>query len=434
MHSYRDLLQQVKAEIDEVDATGAAALLDGPQAPALIDVRERDEWEEGKIPGAVHVPRGFLESRIEQVVPDRDAPIVVYCAGGSRSAFAAKTLGELGYTNVSSLAGGYTEWKRAGFPWETPRSLDAAKRARYSRHLLIPEVGEEGQLKLLDSRVLMLGAGGLGSPAALYLAAAGVGTIGIVDMDVVDLSNLQRQILHTNDRVGMPKVESARMTLQALNPDVRIVEFRERLSSENAFRIFEQFDLTLNGCDNFPTRYLVNDACVLLGIPNAYGSIFRFDGQASVFATKGGPCYRCLYPEPPPPGLVPSCAEGGVLGVLPGIIGTIQATEAIKLILGIGNTLVGRLLLLDALSMEFRTMKLRRDPACPVCGDHPTVKALIDYQQFCGIPAATAAAASTPAVPEITVDAPTIAKDGVHRHFVLLLVVREGDISTCGLT
>jgi molybdopterin/thiamine biosynthesis adenylyltransferase/rhodanese-related sulfurtransferase/molybdopterin converting factor small subunit len=276
---------------------------------------------------------------------------------------------------------------------------------RYSRHLIIPEVGVEGQRKLKNARVVCIGAGGLGSPASLYLAAAGVGTLGLVDFDTVDFSNLQRQILYSSTDVGRRKVEAAAARLTSLNPEVRVVTHETPLSSANALDILRGYDVVVDGADNFPTRYLVNDACVLLGIPNAYGSIFRFDGQASVFATKGGPCYRCLYPEPPPPGLVPSCAEGGVLGVLPGIIGTIQATEAIKLILGIGNTLAGRLLLLDALSMEFRTMKLRRDPACPVCGDHPTVTTLIDYQQFCGIPAATAAAASTATVPEISVEA-----------------------------
>jgi adenylyltransferase/sulfurtransferase len=294
---------------------------------------------------------------------------------------------------------------------------------RYSRHLIIPEVGVEGQRRLRQARVVCIGAGGLGSPASLYLAAAGVGTLGVVDFDVVDFSNLQRQILYSSSDVGRRKVEAAAGRLTSLNPDVRVVAHEAPLSSANALDILKDYDVVVDGADNFPTRYLVNDACVLLGKPNAYGSIFRFDGQASVFATKGGPCYRCLYPEPPPPGLVPSCAEGGVLGVLPGIIGTIQATEAIKLILGIGTSLAGRLLLLDALSMEFRTMKLRRDPACPVCGDHPTVTSLIDYQQFCGIPAATAAAASAPAVPEISVEALKSAID--HRDRLWILDVRE---------
>jgi sulfur-carrier protein adenylyltransferase/sulfurtransferase len=294
---------------------------------------------------------------------------------------------------------------------------------RYSRHLIIPEVGVEGQRRLKDARVVCIGAGGLGSPASLYLAAAGVGTLGIVDFDTVDFSNLQRQILYSSNDVGRRKVEAAASRLTALNPEVRIVAHETPLTSANALDILRDYDVVVDGADNFPTRYLVNDACVLLGKPNAYGSIFRFDGQASVFATKGGPCYRCLYPEPPPPGLVPSCAEGGVLGVLPGIVGTIQATEAIKLILGIGDTLAGRLLLLDALSMEFRTMKLRRDPACPVCGDHPTVTSLIDYQQFCGVPQAAATAAATPSVPEI---APEALKSAIDRHDRLwVLDVRE---------
>jgi sulfur-carrier protein adenylyltransferase/sulfurtransferase len=384
MNSYRDLLRQTKAEIDEIDVPGASALLGAAEPPAFIDVRERDEWDEGKIPGAVHVPRGNLESRIEQTVADRDTPIVVYCAAGSRSAFAAKTLGELGYTNVRSLAGGYTEWKRAGFPWEAPRSLDAAKRARYSRHLLIPEVGEEGQLKLLDSRVLMLGAGGLGSPAALYLAAAGVGTIGIVDPDVVDDSNLQRQVIHSTERLGEPKVLSAKKTLEALNPDVTVVAYEERLDSDSIERILaDRWDLIVDGADNFPTRYLVNDASVWHGIPVVHGSIFRFHGQVTVFKPGEGPCYRCLFPQPPPPELAPSCAEGGVLGVLPGIIGTLQANEALKLLLGIGDPLVGRSLLFEALEGSFTEINLRKDPDCPVCGEHPVITEYIDYVEFC---------------------------------------------------
>jgi molybdopterin/thiamine biosynthesis adenylyltransferase/rhodanese-related sulfurtransferase len=384
MATYRDLLKQVKTEVDEVDPPRAAALLDTAEAPTLIDVRERDEWEEGKIPGAIHVPRGNLESRIEAAVADRDTPILLYCAAGSRSAFAAKTLGELGYTNVTSLAGGYTEWKRAGFPWELPRSLDAAKRARYSRHLLIPEVGEEGQLKLLDSRVLMLGAGGLGSPAALYLAAAGVGTIGIVDPDIVDDSNLQRQVIHSTERLGEPKVLSAKKTLEALNPDVTVVAYQERLDSDSIDRILaDRWDVIVDGADNFPTRYLVNDASVWNGIPVVHGSIFRFHGQVTVFKADEGPCYRCLFPQPPPPELAPSCAEGGVLGVLPGIIGTLQANEVLKLLLGIGDPLIGRSLLFEALEGSFTEIKLRKDPACPVCGEKPTITDYIDYVEFC---------------------------------------------------
>jgi molybdopterin/thiamine biosynthesis adenylyltransferase/rhodanese-related sulfurtransferase/molybdopterin converting factor small subunit len=316
---------------------------------------------------------------------------------------------------VPSVAGGSEA--------EAVMALSNAEVQRYSRHLIIPEVGMEGQRRLKEARVVCIGAGGLGSPASLYLAAAGVGTLGVVDFDVVDFSNLQRQILYSSNDVGRRKVEAAASRLSALNPEVQVVAHETPLTSANALDILRDYDVVVDGADNFPTRYLVNDACVLLGKPNAYGSIFRFDGQASVFATKEGPCYRCLYPEPPPPGLVPSCAEGGVLGVLPGIIGTIQATEAIKLILGIGNTLAGRLLLLDALSMEFRTMKLRRDPACPVCGDHPTVTSLIDYQQFCGVPQAAATAAATPAVPEIAPEALKTAID--RRDRLWILDVRE---------
>jgi molybdopterin/thiamine biosynthesis adenylyltransferase/rhodanese-related sulfurtransferase len=367
-----------------VDATRARELLDGPDAPLFVDVREDDEWADGHIPGAMHVSRGHFESRIEQAAPDRARPVVVYCAGGSRSAFAAKTLQELGYENVVSLAGGYTDWKRNGFPTQLPRSLDAEKRSRYSRHLLIPEVGVEGQLKLLESRILLIGAGGLGSPASLYLAAAGVGTLGIVDDDRVDASNLQRQIAHSTQTLGDWKADSAKATIEALNPDVNVITYKERLTSENVDRILaDGWDVIVDGADNFPTRYLVNDACVILNKPNAYGSIFRFEGQASVFATKDGPCYRCLFPQPPPPELAPSCSEGGVLGVLPGIIGSLQANEALKLALGIGETLSGRLLLFDALSTEFSEVTLRRDPNCPVCGEHPTITEYIDYVEFC---------------------------------------------------
>jgi molybdopterin/thiamine biosynthesis adenylyltransferase/rhodanese-related sulfurtransferase len=384
MATYRDVLRQVKAEIDEIGPADAASLLDGDEAPALIDVRERDEWEEGHLPGAVWVPRGFLESRIEQAVPDRDQPVVVYCAGGSRSAFAAKTLEELGYTNVSSLAGGFTEWKRAGFPYDLPRSLSPEQRSRYSRHVLIPEVGEQGQLKLLDSRVLLLGAGGLGSPAALYLAAAGVGTLGIIDPDTVDASNLQRQVIHSTATLGEPKVLSAQKTLEAINPDVTVVPYQERLDSDNVDRILaDGWDVIVDGADNFPTRYLVNDASVWHGIPVVHGSIFRFHGQVTVFKADEGPCYRCLFPQPPPPELAPSCAEGGVLGVLPGIIGSLQANEALKLLLGIGDPLIGRSLLFEALEGSFTEINLRKDPDCPVCGEHPTITEYIDYVEFC---------------------------------------------------
>jgi sulfur-carrier protein adenylyltransferase/sulfurtransferase len=388
MPSYRELLQQVKGEIDEIDAARAAELRE-TDSPVLVDVRERSEWDEGYIPGAIHVPRGHLESRIERAVPDRDSTVIVYCASGSRSAFAAKALEELGYENVASLQGGFGDWKRNGFPFEVPRVLDEAKRRRYSRHLLIPEVGEEGQLRLLDARILLIGAGGLGSPASLYLAAAGVGTLGIVDDDAVDETNLQRQIVHSTDRLGESKAESAKRTIEALNPDVTVKVFKERLSSENVDRILgEGWDVIVDGADNFPTRYLLNDASVWHGIPVVHGSIFRFEGQTTVFKTKEGPCYRCLFPQPPPPELAPSCAEGGVLGVLPGIVGSLQANEALKLALGIGEPLVGRLLLFDALETQFTEITLRRDPDCPVCGDNPTIADYIDYVEFCAGPRA----------------------------------------------
>jgi sulfur-carrier protein adenylyltransferase/sulfurtransferase len=381
MATYRELLQQVKSEIEEVDARGAQELLD---SSVLVDVREEDEWSEGHIPGAVHVARGFLESRIEQVAPDRSQTVVLYCAGGSRSAFAAKTLGELSYENVVSLAGGFTDWKRNGLPTQLPVGLDPEQRSRYSRHILIPEVGVEGQLKLLASRVLLIGAGGLGSPASLYLAAAGVGRLGIVDDDRVDASNLQRQIAHSTERLGDWKADSAKQTIEALNPDVDVVTYKERITSENVDRILaDGWDVIVDGADNFPTRYLINDAAVFHDIPVVHGSIFRFEGQVTVFKPHEGPCYRCLFPTPPPPELAPSCAEGGVLGVLPGIIGSLQANEALKLSLGIGDTLAGRLLLFDALAAEFNEVTLRRDPNCPVCGEHPTITEYIDYVEFC---------------------------------------------------
>ena len=380
MSTYRDLLSKTKAEISEVDAARARAL-DGA---LWIDVREIDEWEQGHLPGAVLVPRGNLESRIERIAPDKSRPVVLYCAVGARSAFSAKTLSELGYTDVHSLAGGIEDWKRDGLELVMPRTLSPERRARYSRHLLIPEIGEAGQLKLLDSRVLLIGAGGLGSPASLYLAAAGVGTLGLVDADIVDETNLQRQIVHSLDTLGTPKVDSAKRTIASLNPDVNVVTYRERLTSENIDRILDEgWDLIVDGADNFPTRYLVNDASVWHDIPVVHGSIYRFEGQVTVFKPHEGPCYRCLFPEPPPPELAPSCAEGGVLGVLPGIIGSLQTNEAIKLAAGIGEPLVGRLLLFDALSTEFSDVKIERRTDCPVCGDHPTITSYIDYVEFC---------------------------------------------------
>ncbi|MHB8571494.1 MAG: molybdopterin-synthase adenylyltransferase MoeB [Candidatus Dormibacteria bacterium] len=381
--SYPELLAGVKSRIREASVDEVAARLRSPERPVVLDVREADEFADGHLPGARHVPRGFLESRIEGLVPDRGAEVVLYCAGGVRSAFAAETMQQLGYTNVVSMAGGFGAWKQAGQPFVLPKTLGPEQRRRYSRHLNIPEVGEEGQLKLLGARVLLIGAGGLGSPAAYYLAAAGVGTLGLVDADLVDESNLQRQILHSTETVGMSKVESGRRTIEALNPDVKVIGYQERLTSENVMEILGQYDVIVDGSDNFPTRYLVNDACVWLGKPNIHGSVFRFDGQASVFMPGDGPCYRCLYPEPPPAELAPNCDEAGVLGVLPGLVGLIQATETIKVILGIGDVLNGRLLIVDALDMSFRELRLRRDTQCPVCGDNPSITEPIDYELFC---------------------------------------------------
>jgi molybdopterin/thiamine biosynthesis adenylyltransferase/rhodanese-related sulfurtransferase len=349
----------------------------------VLDVREPDEYDQGALPGAVHIPRGNLEFSVEGRLPDKSAAIAVYCAGGVRSAFATKTLQDLGYTQVVSIVGGFNKWKDDGLPWTTPRALTGDQRLRYSRHLLLPEVGEEGQLKLLDAKVLLLGAGGLGSPAAIYLAAAGVGTIGIIDMDTVDASNLQRQILHNIDRVGMRKVDSAKMHLEAMNPDVNVVTYDTRLGADNVLDILEGYDVIVDGTDNFPTRYLVNDASLLLRIPVVHGSIFRFEGQVTVFNPYVGPCYRCMIPEPPPPELAPSCAEAGVLGVLPGIIGSIQALEAIKLILALANPLVGRLLTYDSLEQSFRTFNVRRDPQCPACADDAPAIQIAEYDDLC---------------------------------------------------
>ena len=349
----------------------------------LVDIREADEHVQGAIPGAKLIPRGVLESNIAMQIPDTSASVVLYCAGGSRSALAAKALLDMGYTDVVSLIGGFGRWKNEGRPWAEPVTLSREQKTRYSRHTLLPEVGEEGQAKLLDSKVLLVGAGGLGSPAALYLAAAGVGTLGIVDFDVVDASNLQRQILHNMDRLGEAKVESARQTLQALNPDVKIEPYRERLGAGNVLDMMSGYDVVVDGGDNFPTRYLVNDASLHLRIPVVHGAIFRFEGQASVFHPYQGPCYRCLFPQPPPPELAPSCAEAGVLGVLPGIIGSIEAMEAIKLLLGIGDSLAGSLLTYDALTQDFRKLRLRRNPACPACADESRPPAIVEYDDLC---------------------------------------------------
>ena len=380
MASFRELLSQAKEAIVEIDPAHAEAL--GDQA-LFLDVREADEYAQGAVPGAVHLPRGMLELQVEGRVPAKEHKIVVYCAGGTRSALAAQALGQLGYTDVASMAGGFNKWKDEGRDWVVPRTLDAAQRNRYQRHLLLPEVGEAGQQRLLESKVLLLGAGGLGSPAALYLAAAGVGTIGIVDMDVVDASNLQRQILHNLSRVGERKVDSAKETLTSMNPDVDVVTYDVRLGADNVLDIIGSYDVIVDGTDNFPTRYLLNDAALVKKIPVVHGSIFRFEGQATVFYPYEGPCYRCLVPEPPPAELAPSCAEAGVLGVLPGIIGSIQAVEAIKLLLHIGDPLVGRLLAYDALEQSFRTFKIRRDPLCPACGEHAGELVIAEYDELC---------------------------------------------------
>ena len=373
----REIAEAAPAEAHERAASGDAA---------LIDVREPEEIADGSPAGALRLGRGYLELRIENEVPDLDRPLYILCGGGSRSLFAADSLRGMGYRDVRNVAGGFNRWKNEGLPYELPRVLDAAARARYARQITLPEVGEAGQARLAEARVLLVGAGGLGSPAALYLAAAGVGTLGIVDHDDVDRSNLQRQILHTDARVGTPKTESARATIAALNPTTRVATWRERLSSDNVEEILAGHDVVVDGSDNFPTRYLVNDACVKLGLPNVHGAVFRFEGQAAVFwpagPEGGGPCYRCLYPEPPPPEQAPSCAEGGVMGVLPGLVGTIQALEALKILLGRGSTLAGRLLCIDGLQGEFRELRVRRDPQCPMCSA-ATFPGYIDYEQFC---------------------------------------------------
>jgi molybdopterin/thiamine biosynthesis adenylyltransferase/rhodanese-related sulfurtransferase len=393
--TYTDLIATVRRSTKEVSLDELKRRLDAHEPLTLLDVREKEEYRAGFIPGAVSIPRAFLEIQVEGRIPDKTTKIVAYCAGGTRSALAAKTLAELGYSNVETANPGFVRWKDLGYPMEMPPQLNEAQRERYSRHLLLPEVGESGQAKLLKSKVLLIGAGGLGSPAGLYLAAAGIGTLGLVDADVVDASNLQRQVLHATSRVGQPKVESAAHVLKDLNPDVKVVGYRERLTSANVERLFGDYDVVIDGTDNFPTRYLVNDASVWMGKPVVHGSIFRFDGQLTTFVParaasklgiEAGPCYRCLYPEPPPPHLAPSCQEAGVLGILPGVVGLLQATEAIKLLLNRGDALVGRLLTYDSLKMKFRELKLRRAPDCPVCGPNPTITSYIDYEGFCALP------------------------------------------------
>ncbi len=381
MATFRELLQAAKGRVRETDPAGAEALL--AEGHLLLDVREPDEYEQGAIPGSIHIPRGNLESGIENRVVDRDQPIVVMCAGGVRSAFAADTLGQLGYTDVVSMDGGFNRWKDEGRNWSAPRTLAPDQRNRYQRHLSLPEVGEEGQLKLLDAKVLLLGAGGLGSPAALYLTAAGVGTIGIIDMDVVDESNLQRQILHNVDRVGERKVDSAKKTLTALNPDVNVVTYDTRLGADNIMEVLDGYDVVVDGADNFPSRYLLNDASVKLGIPVVHGSIFRFEGQVTVFDPRNGPTYRDMLPEPPPAEFAPSCAEAGVLGVLPGIVGSIQALEAIKLILGLGEGLSGRLVAFDAMDMTFREYRLQKDPNLQVTWENRDLIEITELDGLC---------------------------------------------------
>jgi sulfur-carrier protein adenylyltransferase/sulfurtransferase len=384
-----EYIRQIKSQVAEVDPAQVSEHLGN--GIVLVDVRESTEWDAGHIPGAKHVPRGYLESRIEGAVgADRDQEIVVYCASGQRSALAANTLqSDLGFTNVKSMTGGITLWKDRGYKVETPKVLSPEQKERYSRHLLIPEIGLEGQTKLLESKVLLLGAGGLGSPTALYLAAAGVGTLGVVDDDEVDLSNLQRQVIHTTDRIGVPKVDSAEQSILAINPDVKVIKYKTRLDASNIMEIIDGYDVIVDGVDNFPTRYLLNDATVRLDIPVVSASILGFDGQLSVFKPHDGPCYRCLYPVPPPAELAPSCGANGVLGVLPGTMGLLQATEVVKLVTGAGEPLVGRLLLYEALGATFTELKVRRDPECPICSKDPSeisdeeLGVFPDYEAFC---------------------------------------------------
>jgi molybdopterin/thiamine biosynthesis adenylyltransferase/rhodanese-related sulfurtransferase len=375
MSGFRKLFAVVSQEVTEIEPAEAVGETD---RSVFLDVREMDEYDQGAVPGAVHIPRGFLETQVEARIPDHATRVIVYCAGGTRSAFAAKTLQDMGYTDVVSLAGGFNQWKDEGHRWTVPRTLTPEQRHRYHRHTLIPEVGEDGQQKLLGSKALVVGAGGLGSPAILYLAAAGVGTLGVVDMDEVDESNLQRQILHGLDRLGERKVDSAKRAVALLNPDVNVVGHDVRLVAENVRDIVDGYDVIVDGTDNFPTRYLLNDVSLLHDIPVVHGSIFRFEGQVTVFAPYRGPCYRCVFPLPPPAEMAPSCAEAGVLGALPGIVGSIQAIEAIKILLGLGDALVGRLLSYDSLEQSFRTYRVRPDPKCPACGPGAVI-ALADH-------------------------------------------------------
>lgn len=380
MSGYRELVERARSRVNEVTP---AEVADRLEEINVVDVRETSEYEQGAIPGARFLPRGILERDIASVIADPGTPLVLYCEAGHRSILAAAALQDMGYTDVASMSGGFNQWKNDGHPWGDPGGLTTEQRTRYARHVRLPEVGEAGQLQLLGARVLLVGAGGLGSPAALYLAAAGVGTIGVVDDDVVDGTNLQRQVIHNVDRIGMLKVDSARESLLALNPDVKVETHRERLNASNALAIMGGYDVIVDGGDNFPTRYLINDASMHLRVPVVHGSIFRFEGQVSVFQPYEGPCYRCLHPLPPPPELAPSCAEAGVLGVLPGVVGSIQAMEALKLVLDIGDTLTGRLMVYDALEQDFMTVAVNRDPGCPACSDPERPPTLVDYDETC---------------------------------------------------
>jgi molybdopterin/thiamine biosynthesis adenylyltransferase/rhodanese-related sulfurtransferase len=390
MPSGAELLRQIKEQVKEVDPREVHDIVNNGYDAFVVDVREREEFDQGHLPGAVHVPRSHFETRIENAVKDKDAHVILYCQSGNRSAFAAATLErELGYGNVEHMTGGITLWKDRGFEVEQPKALTPEQRERYSRHTLIPEIGIEGQLKLLDAKVLLLGAGGLGSPTALYLAAAGVGTIGLVDNDVVDMSNLQRQVAHSNDRIGMPKVDSAEIAIKEINPEVEVVKYQERIDASNIMDILPGYDVVVDGLDNFPTRYLLNDASVRLQIPVVSASILGWDGQISVFKPYEGPCYRCLYPTPPPAELAPSCGANGVLGALPGVMGMFQTVETVKLIIGAGEPLIGRLMLYDALTETTTELKVRRDPNCPICSRDPEtisdeeLGVFPDYEAFC---------------------------------------------------
>jgi sulfur-carrier protein adenylyltransferase/sulfurtransferase len=384
-----DTLERIKERVDLIPVDQARAEIES--GVRVIDVREQNEWDEAHLEQAIHVAQAEVVARIDELAPDRGERLILHCRTDNRSARIADLLGELGYEDVSVIKGGIVAWSEAGFP--VVAQLTAEQRNRYSRHTLLPEIGVEGQLKLLNSKVLLLGAGGLGSPTALYLAAAGVGTLGIVDDDVVDATNLQRQVIHSTDRVGVPKTASARIAIEALNPDVNVVEHNLRLDASNILELLEPYDVIVDGADNFPTRYLLNDASVRLRKPVVSASILGFEGQISTFIPYEGPCYRCLYPTPPPPELAPSCGANGVLGVMAGVMGLLQANEVVKLAAGIGETLSGRLLLYDSLATSFTELKVRRDPHCPICGDDVAeipaedLGKFPDYELFCGAPA-----------------------------------------------